>query len=88
MLKLIIEWIGLEGTLKITELQPPAMGWFPPPAQAALGPIQPGLEHLQGRGIHSFSGQPEQMYHHTLGEKMSQRLLYNCSIAFLGTNSA
>ena len=27
------------------------------PAQAAQGPIQPGLEHLQGRGIHSLSGQ-------------------------------
>jgi len=27
------------------------------PAQAAQGPIQPGLEHLQGQGIHSLSGQ-------------------------------
>jgi len=27
--------------------------------QAAQGPIQPGLEHLQERGIHSLSGQPE-----------------------------
>ena len=26
--------------------------------QAAQGPIQPGLEHLQGRGTHSISGQP------------------------------
>ena len=25
--------------------------------QAAQGPIQPGLEHLQGWGIHSLSGQ-------------------------------
>ena len=33
--------------------QPP----YPIPAQAAQGPIQPGLEHLQGRGIHSLSGQ-------------------------------
>jgi len=29
----------------------------PPPAQAAWGPIQPGLECLQGWGICSFSGQ-------------------------------
>ena len=43
----IAEWLGLEGTLKITELQPPATGWVPPPAQAAQGPIQPGLEHLE-----------------------------------------
>jgi len=26
--------------------------------QAAQSPIQPGLEHFQGGGIHSFSGQP------------------------------
>jgi len=27
------------------------------PAQVAQGPIQPGLEHLHGWGIHSLSGQ-------------------------------
>uniref|UniRef100_A0A803Y9I9 Inosine-5'-monophosphate dehydrogenase n=1 Tax=Meleagris gallopavo TaxID=9103 RepID=A0A803Y9I9_MELGA len=37
----------MEGTLKTTELQPRAVGWLPPPAQAAQGPIH-GLEHLQG----------------------------------------
>ena len=26
--------------------------------EAAQGPIQPGLEHIQGWGIHSLSGQP------------------------------
>jgi len=26
--------------------------------QAAQGPIQPGLEHLQGQGIHNIFGQP------------------------------
>ena len=26
--------------------------------EAAQGPIQPGLEQLQGWGTHSFSGQP------------------------------
>jgi len=25
----------------------------PPPTQAAQGPVQPGLEHLQGWGTHS-----------------------------------
>jgi len=45
----------LEGTLKII--------WFQPPChlsldQVAQNPIQPGLEHFQGGGIHSFSGQP------------------------------
>lgn len=32
--------------------QPPAVAWLPPPAKAAQGPIQPGLEY-----IHRFSGQ-------------------------------
>jgi len=34
---------------------------------AAQGPIQPGLEHLQGRGIHNLSGQPVPAPHHSLG---------------------
>jgi len=49
----IIEWVGLEATVKptrFTHFHPPAMGWLPPPAQAAQVPIQPGLEHLQGWG--------------------------------------
>jgi len=50
--------LGLEGITKITQLQPPCYGQgCHPPAQAAQGPIQPGLEHLQGWGTHSFSGQ-------------------------------
>ena len=51
-------WKGPQGSLN---LQPPCrmQGHQPPrliPAQAAQGPIQPGLEHLQGWGIHSLSG--------------------------------
>jgi len=54
--------LGLEGTSRIMKLQPhpPRQGHQPVhliPAQAAQGPIQPGLEHLQGWGIHSLSGQ-------------------------------
>jgi len=54
--------VGLEGTSRITKLQPPhhKQGQQPPhviPFQAAQGPIQPGLEDLQGWGIHSLSGQ-------------------------------
>jgi len=30
----------------------------------AQGPIQSGLEHLQGWDIHSFSGQPVPVPHH------------------------
>ena len=48
--------VGLEGTSRIMKLQPPPnrQGHQPPhfiAAQAAQGPIQPGLEHLQGWGI-------------------------------------
>jgi len=32
----------------------------------AQGHIQPGLEHLQGQGIHSLSGQPVPAPHHFL----------------------
>ena len=44
----IIEWPS-----RIIKLQPP----LPILDQAAQGPIQPGLEHLQGWGIHTLSGQ-------------------------------
>jgi len=49
----IIEGRRLEGTLKITELQPRAMSWLPPPAQTAQDSIQNGLGHLQGWGKRS-----------------------------------
>jgi len=51
----ITEWLRLEGTLKVIELQPNAMAWLLPTSSGC--PIQPGLGHLQGWGIHSFSGQ-------------------------------
>ena len=59
---IITEWPGLEGTSRIVNLQPlhHRQGHQPPHLildQAAQGPIQPGLECLQGRGIHSLSGQ-------------------------------
>ena len=58
----ITEWPGLEGTSGITKLQPPChmQGHQPPhliPAHAAQGPIQPGLEHLQG-----WTGHPQPLW--------------------------
>jgi len=58
----IIKLFGLEETSRIMKLHPPChMQSHQPPHlildQAAQGPIQPGLEHLWGRGIHSLSGQ-------------------------------
>ena len=54
--------VGLEGTSRITKLQPPhhTQGHQPPhfrPAQAAHGPIQPGLQHLQG-----WTGHPQPLW--------------------------
>jgi len=33
-----IEWLELEGTLELIQFQCPALGWLPPPAQAAWDP--------------------------------------------------
>jgi len=38
--------------------------------QAAQTTTQPGLEHLQGWGIHNLSGQPVPAPHHSLGKKL------------------
>ena len=54
-----IRWLGLERTSKITQVQPPSHRQSCPPAdQAAQGPVQSGLELLQGWGTHSFSPGP------------------------------
>ena len=71
----ITERPGLEGTPRIMKLQPPyhRQGHQPPHLileQAAQGCIQPGLEHLQGRGIHSLSGQPVPAPHHSHSEEL------------------
>ena len=53
----IIEQLGLEGSLRaITSIPVLWVGSYPA-AQAAHGPMQPGLMCLQGWGTHSFSGQ-------------------------------
>lgn len=49
----IIEWLGLEDTLKIIKFH--RQGHLPPD-QDAQSPIQPGPEHLQGWGTHDLSG--------------------------------
>ena len=48
-------WVGSD--LKALPVPLPCRGQgCPPSAQAAQGPIQPGLEHLQGWGTHSSLG--------------------------------
>jgi len=39
------------------------------PDQGTRSPVQPGLEHCQGAGSHSFSGQPGPGPHHPHGEE-------------------
>ena len=66
----IIEWLGLERTPRIKFQLPCHRKDHQPPDlildQAAQGPIQPALEHLQGWTIHSLSGQPVPERHHSL----------------------
>ena len=64
----IIERLGLE---RIINFQPPCFRQGCQPLDQALdqiaqGLVQPGLEHLQGWGIHSPSGQPIPTSHHPL----------------------
>jgi len=61
--RIILEWLGLEGTSRTIKLQLPhyRQGHQPPhliPDQAAQGPIQLVLEHLEGWGIHSLLFMP------------------------------
>ena len=56
----------MEDALKLIQFQLPAMGMAATLDQDAQGPIQPSLEHLQGWGIHSFSGQIVPVPHHPL----------------------
>ncbi len=50
----VLGWKGLQ-----SPFSPKPLSWagLLLPAQAAQGPIQPGLEHLQGWGTHNLSGQ-------------------------------
>ena len=66
----IIDWFGLEATLKIIQFQSPCheQGHLPLD-QVAQSSIQPGLEHCQEGGSHSFSGQPVPVPHHPQGEE-------------------
>ena len=73
----ITEWPRLEGTSRIMNLKSPChrQGHQLPHLildQAAQGPIQPALEHLQGWGIHSLSGQPVPAPHHSCSKEFIQ----------------
>ena len=73
----IIEPLELEGTPGITRFQSHChrQGHQPPDLvdleQVVQGPIQPGLEHLQGWGIHSLAGRPFPAPQHSLCKELS-----------------
>jgi len=53
----IMEWFGLEETFEVHLVQPSWHGQGHLPLdQVAQSSVPPDLEHLQGWGIHSFSG--------------------------------
>ena len=52
----ITSWLGLEETLKSTPTHPMPWAGLPPSSSAAQGPIQPGLERLQGWGTTASLG--------------------------------
>ena len=58
----------------IIEFQPPCyMQGRQPLDETAQNHTQPGLECLQGWGIHNLSGQPVPVRHHPLSEKVVER---------------
>ena len=82
----ITEWPGLKRTSKIIYFQPP---WHKPGCQpldqSAQSHIQPGLECLQGWGIHNLLGQPVPVRHHSLSEKLP--LISNPNLPCLSVKS-
>jgi len=71
----IIECLELKENSRIIKLHPPChmQGQQPPDLilhQAAQGPIQPGLEHLQGWGLHNLSGQPISVPNHSHSKEL------------------
>jgi len=86
----IVEWFGLEGTLKIIKFQTPCHRQSHQPPymvldQVAQCLIQLGLEHLQGQSIHNLSGQPVPAPHHSLGKKLPPDIKSEPSVLELKT---
>ena len=89
----ITEWLGLEGTSRIMKLQHLChrQGHQPPhviPAQAAQGPIQPGLQHL-----HRWTGHPQPLWaavpvpHHSQSKELPPDIQPKSSLLQLKTVS-
>ena len=80
-----LRWKGPQGSWISN---PPARQGHQPPHlldQVAQGPIQPGLEQLQGRGIYNLSGQPVPAPHHTPGKELPPNIQPKSSLFQLKT---
>jgi len=78
-------WKGPQGSWIST---PPARQGHPPPHlldQVAQGPIQLGIEHLQGRDIHNLSGQPIPAPHRSPGKELPPNIQPKSSLFELKT---
>lgn len=65
-----MEWLRLEGTLKVIKFQLPCPGQGCQPLdEAAQDPIQPHLECPQRWGIHRLFGRPVPVPRHPLSKK-------------------
>ena len=85
----IIEWFRLEGTPRVKFQFPSHRQGHQPPElvldQVAQGLVQPHLEHLQGWHIHSLSGQPVPVPHHSLCKELSSDIQCKASVLELKT---
>jgi len=63
-----VVWVGKDFIDDVVPNPCRGQGHFSPD-QVAQSPIQPGLEHCQGGGSHSFSGQPVPVPHHPHSEE-------------------
>lgn len=70
----IVEWLGLEGVLKIIPFQPPKAG-IPSARSGFSKAIQPSHEHFNGCGTQSFSWQPFPVPQHPLSRFSSWHLI-------------
>jgi len=78
-------WKGPQGSWSSN---PPAGQGHKPPHlldQVAHDPIQPGVEHLQGRGFHNLSGQPIPAPHHSPGKELPPNIQPKSSLFQLKT---
>ena len=74
----IIEWLGWDLKAHPVPISYHGQGCHPLDQATQGPPVQPGLEHLQGQGIHNFSMQPVPVLHHPLSKKFL--LIFNLNL--------